>query len=55
MNVNCPYGITKQKGSRMWIECTKTNHLCTFQRYCLKERTVVNSQDAINCKLRNDE
>ena len=55
MNKNCPYGELKHKGTRNWIQCNKTNQMCMFQRYCIKERKVVFTLEATNCKLRNNE
>lgn len=54
MAMNCPYGELKKKGSRNWMHCNKTGQMCMFQRYCIKERKVVFSLEAINCKIKND-
>ena len=54
MSKDCPYAERKHMGSRNWIECSKTNNMCAFQRYCIKERKVINSLEAQNCKIRNN-
>ena len=54
MNKDCPYAERKKSGSRNWIQCSKTNNMCVFQRYCLKERKVINSLEAEKCKIRNN-
>ena len=54
MSINCPYGELQKKGTRNWIHCNKMNKMCMFQRYCTKERSVVFSTGATNCKLRNN-
>ena len=55
MNKNCEYGTLMQVGKRQWIQCSKTNMACTFQKYCVDKRTVVFSSNALKCKLRNNE
>lgn len=54
MSKDCPYAERRHMGSRNWIECSKTNDMCAFQRYCIKERKVINSLEAQNCKIRNN-
>lgn len=55
MSANCPYGELKRSGTRNWMHCNKTDKMCVFQRYCIKERKVVFTLEAINCKLRDNE
>ena len=54
-SINCPYGEMIKQGSRSWIQCSKTNMSCMFQRYCTYKKSVVFSTQASGCKLRNDE
>ena len=54
MDKYCQYAVIKKQGSRSWLYCNKTNQLCMFQRYCIRERRIVNSLEAISCKVRNE-
>ena len=55
MDKNCEYGTLMQVGKRQWIQCSKRDMACAFQRYCIDKRKVVFSSDAVKCKLRNNE
>jgi hypothetical protein len=49
----CPNGLLKKEGTKQWIECQKTNKICSFQRYCIHDKKVVNTIEASKCKLRD--
>lgn len=53
MAIYCPNGLLKKEGTKQWIECRKTNRICSFQRYCIHDKKVVNTIEANKCKLRN--
>jgi hypothetical protein len=53
---DCPYAIFNVKGLTQWITCSKLNgEMCAYQRRCAIKNKVINSEGAINCKVRNNE
>lgn len=53
MDNECPFGKKVKQGTRRFIQCTKYDTICSFQKYCINKRDVVFSLEAKNCKLRN--
>lgn len=50
--MDCPYSEKHKKGLTQWMTCNITNDMCLFVRMCRTKKSVVNTDDARNCRIR---
>lgn len=50
--MDCPYSEKQRQGLTQWMTCKITNERCVFVRMCRNINSVVNTDDARNCRIR---
>lgn len=48
----CKFSEYMISGGQEFLKCKLCNDYCGFQRYCPKERLIVNTDSYITCKLK---
>lgn len=50
-NYKCPFAEHRKEGFKVWLQCTISNDVCPFIRFCREKRDVEHTTTAPNCRL----
>lgn len=55
MTTKCEYAKNVRNGMEKYLLCEITKNPCAFQRYCVVEEDVINTEGVNNCGVREEE